>query len=50
MLLHEVNAATDIDQQTEAESGIHQWRSMTLNQEENGPSNGNKYTTSLLGD
>ena len=50
MLLHEVNAATDIDQQTEAESGIHQWRSMTLNQEENGPSNDNKYTTSLLGD
>ena len=50
MSLHEVNAATDIDQQTEGESRIHQWRSMTLNQEENGTSNGNRYTTSLLGD
>ena len=50
MLLHEVNAATDIDQQTEAESGIHQWRSVTLSQEENGPSNGKRYTTNLLGD
>ena len=50
MSLHEVNAATDIDQQTEEESRIHQWRSMTLNQEETGPSNGNRDTTSLLGD
>ena len=50
MSLHEVNAATDIDQQTEEESSIHQWRSMTLNQEETGLSNGNKDTTSLLGD
>ena len=50
MSLHEVNAATDIDQQTEEESSIHQWRSMTLNQEETGLSNGNRDTTSLLGD
>ena len=50
MSLHEVNAATDIDQQTEEESRIHQWRSMTLKQEETGPSNGNRDTTSLLGD
>ena len=49
MLLHEVNADTDIDQQTEAESWIHQWRSMTFNKAENGPSNDKKYTTSLLG-
>ena len=34
MSLHEVNAATDIDQQTEGEPGIHQWRSMAINQEE----------------
>ena len=50
MSLHEVNAATDIDQQTERESSIHQWRSMALNQEENGLSNGNRDTTSLFGD
>ena len=50
MSLHEVNAATDIDQQTEAESRIHQWRLMTLSQEETGPSNGNRDTTSRLGD
>ena len=50
MSLHEVNATTDIDQQTEGESKIHQSRSMTLNQEETGPSNGNRDTTSLLGD
>ena len=37
MSLHELNAATDINQQTEGESRIHQWRSMTLNQEESGP-------------
>ena len=30
---HEVNAATDNDQQTKEESIIHQSRSMTLNQE-----------------
>ena len=45
-----VNAATDIDQQTAEESRIHQWRSMTLNQEETSLSNGNRDTTSLLGD
>ena len=50
MSLYEVNAATDIDQQTEKESRIHQWRSMTLNQEETGPSNGNRDTKSLLDD
>ena len=50
MSFHEVNAATDIDQQTEEESRIHQWRSMTLKHEETGPSNGNRDTTSLLGD
>ena len=50
MSLHEVNASTDIDQQTEGESRIHQWRLMTLSQEETGPSNGNRDTTSLLGD
>ena len=49
MSLHEVNAPTDVDQQTEGESRIHQWRSMTLNQEETGLSNGNK-DTSLPGD
>ena len=49
MSLHEVNAATDIDQQTEGESSIHQWRSMTLNQEETGLSNGNRDTRNLLG-
>ena len=48
--LHGVNAATDIDQQTEGESRIYQWRSMALNQEETGPSNGNRDTASLLGD
>ena len=48
--LHEVNAATDIDQQTDGESRIQQWRSMALSQEETGPSNGNRDTTSLLGD
>ena len=50
MSLHKVNIATDIDQQTEGESRIHQWKSMTLNKEETGPSNGNRDTTSLLGD
>ena len=35
MSLHETNAAIDVDQQTEGESRIHQWKSMTLNQEEN---------------
>ena len=50
MSIHEVNAATDIDQPTEGESRIHQWRSMTLNQEETGPSNGNRDTKSLLDD
>ena len=50
MSLHEVNAATDIDQQTEGESRIHQWRSMTLNQRKTGLSNCNRDTTSLLGD
>ena len=50
MLLHEVNAATDIDQQTKGEARVHQWRSTTLSQEENGPSNGKRYTTNLLGD
>ena len=34
MSLHEMYPATDIDQQTDGESRIHQWRSMTLNQEE----------------
>ena len=43
MSLHEVNATTDVDKQTEGESRIHQWRSMTPSQEEAGPSNGNKY-------
>ena len=47
--LHEVKAAIDIDQQTEGESRIHHWRSMALNQEETGPPNGNRDTTSLLG-
>ena len=50
MSLHEANAATDVDQQIEGESKVHQWRSMTLNQEETGPSNGNRDTTSLPGD
>ena len=50
MSFHEVNAATDIDQQAEEESRIHQWRSMALNHEETGPLNGNRDTTSLLGD
>ena len=50
MLLHQMYPATDIDQQTDGESRIHQWRSMTLNQEETGLSNGNRDTTSLLGD
>ena len=50
MSLHEVNAATYIDEQTEEESTIHQWRSMTLNQEQTGPSNGNRDTKSLLDD
>ena len=50
MSIHEVHAATDIDQPTEGESRIHQWRSMTLNQEETGPSNGNRDTKSLLDD
>ena len=45
-----LHAATDIDQQTEGESRIYQWRSMALNQEETGPSNGNRDTASLLGD
>ena len=42
MSLHEVK-------QTEGESRIHQWRSMTLNQEKTGSSNGNRGTTSLPG-
>ena len=50
MSLHEVNAATDIDQQTERESSIHQWRSMALNQVETCLSTGNRDTTSLFGD
>ena len=50
MSLHEVNAATDVDQQTEGEPRIHQWRGMTLHQEEIGPSNGNGDMTSLPGD
>ena len=50
MSFHEVNIATDIDEQTEGESRIHQWRSMTLNQEETGPSNGNIDTKNLVGD
>ena len=51
MSLHEVNAATDINQQTERESRIHQWRSMVaLNQEEIGTSNGNRDTASLPND
>ena len=49
MSLHEVKAAIDIDQQTEGESRIHQWRSMALNQEETELSNGNRDATSLLG-
>ena len=44
-----VNVATDIDEQTEGKSRIHQWRSMALNQEETGTSNGNRDTTNLLG-
>ena len=48
--LHEVNAANDVDQKTEGESRIHQWRSMTLNQQETGPLNGHRDTTSLPGD
>ena len=50
MSLHEVNAAADIDQQTQGESRIHQWRSKNLGQEETVPSNGNRDTTSLPGD
>ena len=50
MSLHEKNAPTDIDQQTEGKSSIHKWRSMTLSQEETGASNGNRYTESLLSD
>ena len=49
MSLHEVNAAIDIDQQTEGESRIHQWRSVALNQEETGSSNIKRDKTSLLG-
>ena len=45
-----MNAATDIDQETEEESKIHQWRSRMLNQEETGPSNGSRDTTNLPGD
>ena len=48
MSLHKVNAATDIDQQTEGKSRIHLWRSMALSQEETGPSNGSRDTTGLL--
>ena len=47
MSLHEVNAATDVDQQTDGESRVLQWRSMTLNQEKIGASNGNRHTTNL---
>ena len=39
MSLHEVNAVTDVDQQTNRESRTHQWRSITFR--ETGPSNGN---------
>ena len=49
MSIHEVNATTDVDQQTEGEPRIHQWRSMTLNQEEADLSNGNRDTISLPG-
>ena len=47
MSLYEVNAATDVDQQTDGESRVHRWRSMTVNQEETGASNGNRDTTNL---
>ena len=50
MSLHEVNAATDIDQQTERESRIHQCKSMTLNQEGTGLSNSKRDKRSLIGD
>ena len=48
--LHEVNAANDVDQNTEGESRIHQWRSMTLNQQEAGPLNDHRDTVSLPGE
>ena len=38
MSLYEANVATDVDQQIEGQSRVHQWRSTTLNQEETGPS------------
>ena len=50
MSLYEANAATDVDQQIEGELMVHQWRSTTLSQEETGPPNGNRDTTSLPGD
>ena len=50
MSLHEVSAATAIDQETEEESKIHQWRSMMLNQVGTGPSNANRDTENLPGD
>ena len=34
MSLHEANAAADVDQQIEEESKVHQWRSVTLNHQE----------------
>ena len=36
------------DQQTDGESRIHQWRPVTINQEETGPSDSNTGTTSIL--
>ena len=48
MSLHVVNAATDVDQQTQVESRIHHWRSMTLIQEKTGLPNGSRSTLAYL--
>ena len=50
MSLHEVNAATDIDQQTKGEPSIHEWKAISLSQEEIGLSNGSRSTANMLGD
>ena len=44
-----MNNVTDFDYETERESRIHHWRSVTLNQEETGPSTVIRGTTSLSG-
>ena len=48
MSLHVVNAATDADQQTQVESRIYHWRSMTLIQEKTGLPNGSRDTLAYL--